>query len=223
MRYENINICILKPRDLRKGEGIKIFCLSNNMNAAINSAIQYYVFDESTFSSLEYLATKGYICEEYVEQNGIMNGINPYSLNTLRFWTYSHDSSIKILGAFLRSSRDKKPVDNTSAGGIVARVDINTGIILTDLYSVDNTFLRFSRNPYGSVNVKGLQIPFWNDIVGLVKRSAQSFANLHLLALDIGISKEGPLCIEVNSEGSFNGQFLIQYGFKDLYKEIEPT
>lgn len=209
-----VESCVLKPISSNYGEGIKFYSSSP---VGDKKKSDYFITRDS-IDSLKYIGSSGYVCEEQVVQHAFMNEINPCSLNTLRLWTYKKGAEVDVLGVFLRTSRGVKPVDNTSTGGIVARVDVETGEIVSDLFAVDDSFLVFEVSPMGTLHVKGSLIPYWPEVIELSKSAARCFSDLRLLALDIGISEAGPVCIEVNSSGAFQGQFLMGYGFGKLKK-----
>jgi hypothetical protein len=69
-----------------------------------------------------------YILEEQVRQHSEMDKINPHSINSIRVITVlCSDSTVEFLGAMLRTSSSKFPVDNFTLGGIVIGIDMNTG------------------------------------------------------------------------------------------------
>ena len=219
--------CVLKPLAELGGHGFRILDLTSANEVRSPESLPYFIHvvpsengaEKGRDDLLPYLAGTGYICEEYVEQHDALAAINPYSLNTLRVWTYRSgqpDDSVSVLGTFLRTATGKTPVDNTSAGGIVARVEKKNGTLYGDFFSVDKTFSMFPAHPLSGLCCHGHQLPCWQEVMRMAEKIALAYKTIRLLAIDIAITPDGPVCIETNDSGDYQGQYLIQYGFGNL-------
>jgi hypothetical protein len=88
-------------------------------------------------------------------------------------------------------------VDNWSSGGIIARVDVATGLLEE---ATDGTPLmrRFPEHPETGVRLEGVQLPCWEEVVALSERCVGLFPEMRFAGLDVGVSAEGPVIIELN-------------------------
>lgn len=80
------------------------------------------------------------------------------------------------------------------------------------LGSTDAIIFCFESNPQHPKISEGRK----RSLANYPLRGAACLSGLNFLALDIGVSENGPVCIEVNAEGSARGQFFMQYGFGNL-------
>lgn len=67
-------------------------------------------------------------------QHEQMGRLNPTSLNTLRILSYRHSDEILVLYAVVRIGRLGKNIDNETAGGINADIDLASGRIVECAY-----------------------------------------------------------------------------------------
>ncbi len=203
----NLKRCVLKPTDSQHGDGFYLFVTGDPAGPRqINRKT-----DQSTLFTKD---IDWFLIEAYVQQHQALADINPFSLNTLRIWTFLDKSgSVIILGGFMRFSSNKSPVDNTSAGGICAKINWDEGIICSPFFEVHSYLKRYTQHPLTGTRALGRKIPFHNELQESVIRAAQAFPGMGLLALDYAIDEEGPVCIEGNHMGHYQGQFLIGQGF----------
>lgn len=69
------------------------------------------------------------VIEEYLDQHPVLSEMNPTSVNTYRLCVLQgHDGMSRTLFGYLRMGRGGAIVDNQSSGGIVAPIDLETGI-----------------------------------------------------------------------------------------------
>lgn len=199
--------CVLKPTHSMHGVGFQIFVTGD-------PAGPRQINRETDPSTIFPEGMGWFMVEEFIQQHHELADINPNSLNTLRIWTFLDKSgSVETLGAFMRFSSNKTPVDNTSAGGICAKIDWAEGVISSPFFEVHSHLKRYTEHPLTGVRAHGRKIPFHKELQESVVRAAQAFPKVQLLALDFAIDEEGPVCIEGNHMGHYQGQFLIGQGF----------
>ncbi len=139
----------------------------------------------------------GLLLERFIVQHPVLSVLNPDSLNTLRVWVLQRDADVRVLGAVLRIGRVGMVVDNTHGGGIVARVDLDAGHLLSGrtgaLFSEDIT-----HHPDTGLAIQGLEIPFFEPTLDLARNALRVFPGAHFAGLDIGITPTGPVVVELN-------------------------
>lgn len=141
--------------------------------------------------------TDGLIIEEYIEQHQILAALNNSSVNTLRFWVRERGDSAEVIGAILRIGREGQLVDNASRGGFISIVDLETGILgclMTPKIIPESA----THHPDSNERVEGLTLPYWQESLDLARRTLMVFPRATFAGLDIAVSSEGPMILELN-------------------------
>jgi hypothetical protein len=142
----------------------------------------------------------GWLIEAYLEQHPVLKAINPSSFNTIRIWIiWKAGQDPQFLGAFLRVGRTGSLVDNVSSGGFGVEVNLETGILSSAL-QMKPVRTSFSKHPDHHAQIEGVQIPFWQEAKVLAAIALQTFPEMRFSGLDIGITTEGPVVVELNPE-----------------------
>ena len=136
------------------------------------------------------------ILEEVVIQHPKMASLCPTSVNTCRIATLLGDKQQGIVYAFLRIGNGKV-MDNVDCGGMAARIDLDSGKLLT--VGADKQGNTFIKHPITNTSIIGFQIPFWNEAKEMCMKAAQKFPEMRFVAWDVAITPEGPTFIEGNS------------------------
>lgn len=197
---------VAKPLDATHGDGVRLVNLSEA------SA------DARTFFSEELHG--GYILEEQIVQDPRMAALHPDSVNTLRVVTCLVDGEVVIVFAMLRMGRGGSFVDNAGAGGIVAAVDVDTGIIASDgrCYGDLRTY---KTHPDSGVALKGRQLPCWKALIDLTEEAARTIPEIPWIGWDFALSDKGWVVVEANQSPDFKGiQMCLGRG---LRPEIENS
>ena len=104
----------------------------------------------------------------------------------------------EYLGGFLKLPTGNSIVDNiTDQGGIAFPVDDKTGVLGRGT-SADPYSAWFSHHPDTGVEVAGMQLPFWDQVVDLSLKAHGSLSTLPLIGWDIAITPGGPVVVEAN-------------------------
>lgn len=136
--------------------------------------------------------------EEEVKQHSHVSAIYPSSVNTVRIVTLNYpDGQTKVLAALMRMGRNGSKIDNASAGGIHAHIDVEKGQFLVPAYS-KNDNATFTEHPDTHHPFAGVTLPLWEEILDTVMRGAKLFMQTHTIAWDVAISVDGPVIIEGN-------------------------
>lgn len=188
---------ILKPSRGVQGKGVKKIPLKNNKQTI------------NLYHKIKNMKDDTYIAEEVIEQQEELNAINPTSVNTLRVITFLKDDQVHVIGAILRIGRDSH-LDNFSSGGIAAAVDINKGVIKTRAVS-NYTSDVHEIHPETKERILGREIPYWKDILRMVKASALVVPQVRTVGWDIAITVTGPEIIEGNDNWG-KDTFQLPYG-----------
>lgn len=169
-----------------------------NKGVAGRGIEKIYVGDYSTAKGLyDHLISKGLnLIEECIVQHPKINEINPSSVNTIRVITVKWKDSVDIIGAAFRIGVDKY-VDNFSAGGIAAPVEITTGKVYKPAVS-KRELVTYSHHPKTNCKIEGFKIPFWDDVIDMVNGASMIIPSVKTIGWDIAITSNGPELVEGN-------------------------
>ncbi|NLB91003.1 MAG: hypothetical protein GX786_07275 [Clostridiales bacterium] len=176
---------IVKPLEGSSGQGIEKFtseCWQEKNHPAV---------------FLSQLIAKGpYIAEEIVHQHPLLSAMSPTSVNTIRVATLLGEKAQGIVYAFLRIGNGKI-MDNVDCGGMAARVDLDSGKLLT--VGADKQGNTFDVHPRTNTPIVGFTIPFWNEVKQMCLDASQVVPQMGYIAWDVAVTPDGPCFIEGNS------------------------
>lgn len=161
-----------------------------------------------------------YIVESYLQQHPELARFNESSVNTLRVWAFCREGRREILGAFLRVGRRGSLVDNTSQGALAFPVDTDTGTIGVGIFkSIFNE--TFESHIDSGEPITGATVPFWNESVNLAIRAVAAFPNLHFAGVDLAITPDGPMVIELNVEPDPTSAFIFDRSHAEMFGALD--
>lgn len=150
------------------------------------------------------------VCEELITPHESFKKINPGCVNTVRIFTHFNGKDVNIVCAWLKAGRGNAVVDNAGAGGMLAAIDEDTGIVTTG--AADEHGGNYPVHPETGFVFKGYQVPFWNDALQIVKTMAAQLPGVAVIGWDMALSADkGWQVIEGNEGGQLN---LIQIPHK---------
>ena len=146
---------------------------------------------------LQLLRSKGIgILEEIVVQHPTMAKMCPHSVNTCRIATLLGDKQEGIVYAFLRIGNGKV-MDNVDCGGMAARIDLDSGMLLT--VGADKAGNTYTKHPITGTDIIGFIIPYWEEAKQMCLEAARKVPQMRFVAWDVAITPDGPTFIEGNS------------------------
>ena len=135
------------------------------------------------------------VLDECILQHPAMEKLHPDSVNTLRIFSVRIRSDIHIAAAVLRMGNGGSFIDNYSAGGVVAPVDVHTGLVTAaaeDIYGK-----RYIYHPYTNAQIVGFQIPNWEAVIATVTEAAKE-APISYVGWDVAVRNDDCVIIEAN-------------------------
>ena len=186
-KIKGLEYLIIKPTRNEKGAGIrKVAC---NVSEEENKKLYKEIMEMDRC-----------VVEEYLVQNKEIMEFCDTSVNTVRVVTLQKDGECHFLYAVFRMGRGAV-VDNFHAGGIVAAVNLDTGIVETNAVDLDSNF--FAENPYSGKKIKGFQIPYWKEIKETCEKISGKVDGIDLIGWDFAVLKDGVELIEGNTTPSY--------------------
>ncbi|MBQ3532469.1 MAG: hypothetical protein IJA51_02070 [Oscillospiraceae bacterium] len=166
-----------------------------------------YVKDyESPEAMMAYLReNKLVVLEHVLPQHEEMARLHPSSVNCMRILTDLVDDEVHIAYVVVKMGRGGGVCDNSGQGGILCRVDENTGKIRS--VATDDYFNVFDKHPDTGIDFIGYQIPMFQEAIALAKEAARVIPQVRHVGWDMAITPDGPAIIEGND---FPGTDLCQ-------------
>lgn len=210
-RCRNLAGVVAKPTlEGMWGEGVRVF-----------STVDGRIDDKTSVADLFDSYGKNFIVQEKVCQHADMARLNPTSLNTLRILSYRQDNIVHILYAVVRIGRTGQCVDNETAGGINADIQLSNGTILDCAYGTPAEKKIFTTDN-GTV-LKGFQIPAFDKALDIVREMHLRLPYFNLVGWDFGIDQNSePVMIEWNRAPDLS-QTAHGPAFGDLTETIITT
>lgn len=179
------------------------------------------IIDTNNYNSLEdaykYLTkfkTK-IVCEELIIQHPALGQFHENSVNSIRFFTYFNGKESKVVCAWFKIGQGNAIVDNGGSGGIVAAIDKETGVVISD--GGDENANSYVTHPNSGIKFKGFKIDKWQELIDMALKIAEQLPGVPLVGWDFALSKDkGWQLIEGNEQGQI---FVIQIGLKEGCKE----
>ena len=208
-RCSNLKEAIIKPSlGGTWGEGVKLIQSNDGIVTNMNCTIK------DLFTSYK----QSFIIQERLQQHPEMSKLNPTSLNTIRVMTYRRGDEIVVLYAIVRIGRKGQVIDNETAGGIKADINLQTGRIKGCAIGSPKESLM----PVTDVGTPtdGYQIPCFDKILDVVKEMHYRLPYFNLIGWDMSVDREGkPALIEWNRAAELS-QVAHGPAFGDLTEEI---
>lgn len=196
---------IIKPVDGFNGNGIFI--------------LRYSEGDERIKRVYNLFSDNRYVIEEVLEQDGWLHDLNPETLNTIRVNVINNNGQFEIQNAILRSGQGSTVTDNLCAGGVIAAIDVESGIVISKFCDLMN--IATLKHPLSKNVIIGKVVPGWESVKRIAIEAAKKIPDVIYSSWDIAVIKGGDIAIvEGNSYGNFNIQQVIsQKGVLKQYKK----
>lgn len=138
------------------------------------------------------------ILEQWITQHPVLSEIYPYAINCLRIITvYTPEGGTHFLTGGLTIGNGGAKIANASASGIVAPVDMETGILSKPAADFEGHVYEY--HPSTGRKITGTQIPYWQEVKELLEKAAAKIPQVRYVGWDLAITPDGPVIIEGNT------------------------
>jgi len=140
-----------------------------------------------------------YLITEYIDMHKDIKAIYDGAVNTIRMIVFKKDGKTPRIGnAYMRfGSKRTGAVDNMGAGGMFAKVDIDTGRFYDAKIIEDNQIRPCLYHPDTGVKIEGY-LPHWEQTKQEVLAVAGSIPQLEFFGFDLALTEEGLKFPEIN-------------------------
>lgn len=160
-----------------------------------------------------------WLIEQRIIQDNDMAKWNPSSVNTIRFTSMFNHGKFYPLTPVLRVGRLGNVVDNGGSGGILANIDVNTGMVYTD--GLDENGNSYIAHPDTGVIFKGAIIPHWDRLLQTVESIHTTICSNHkYVGWDFSLNKDGQWVLIEGNWGQFLNQYVDKIGRKQEFVEM---
>lgn len=162
------------------------------------------------------------VLQERIVQHPALTALHAPSINTVRLVTVLRDGEARPLAAALRIGVGGRSVDNWSAGGLIAGVDLATGRLYGQgLFKPERRGgLRrpaVDQHPDSSVLLDGYALPSFAEGVGLACRFHRDLMRPTSVGWDLAFTPSGPTVVEGNTYWNGAMFMALDTGFKARY------
>lgn len=191
-----------------RGIGIKVY-----------SSSEYKA--EDLYDKLKSESSVRYLVENRLAEHPALAEFHPASVNTIRVVTLydrKHDK-VHIMNARVRFGNHGNPVDNFHYGGIAANIELDSGIVDTVGFDVND--VEYVSHPMTGKQIIGFQIPNWSECKSFVERCARVVKNVGYVGWDVVPLANGSfVLIEGNDNADHDLQQMHLHGLWPEYKKV---
>lgn len=180
------DVIIAKPENLCSGKGILKIDVNEYRKEGKEKELYNYLVENNIT-----------LLEEVIKQCDEMNAIYPKSVNTIRVVTIiDPDGNPQIMACAMRIGANNSYVDNFNNGGLVIRVDPETG--MTGKVAVNIKDEEFTKHPDTGAQIANIKVPKWEEVINTCKEAALVVPEVRYVGWDVAITPEGITLIEGN-------------------------
>ena len=170
------------------------------------------IFDKKDYLDVNVLVDKlrslpDGVVEQWIKQHEAMSAAYPDAVNCIRVATLYRDGECHWLGAVFTLGRNHNKITNSFQGAIFGLIDIETGIVTTDLCNYSDEL--FEKHPDTGFVAKGFQVPYWKEVLELTAKASAVVPQVGYIGWDVAIAENGPVLIEGNSVSA--GYYAYQH------------
>jgi hypothetical protein len=189
-----------KPAESWAGQGftsVDISSYQDTGSVKLTHDKKYISLEDFFSRTLKINKGEAAIIETYFEQHEWYSHLNSSSVNTFRLWVVQKGNEVNTKLGYLRIGRAGSMIDNQSSGGIVAPIDLETGVLDAAIDGLP-TREAWSSHPDTGSSIEGQKPPFFEEAKRLAERCISCFPGLDFAGVDVAVGKDGPIIIELN-------------------------
>jgi len=152
----------------------------------------------------QFVGATPYLLQQMESNHGFFDRYTD-SLATIRVCILLATEGIKIPFAILKlPSRDNVADSFWRPGNLACDLDLQTGEILTVRSKDPLGTTDYETYPETGAPLLGEIVPMWDRVLGMAHACAPIFQPVRYQSMDIAVTREGPVLIEINTGGGFD-------------------
>lgn len=164
--------------------------------------------------------SQGFVVEAYINQHPSFAKFHPESVNTVRVLILRGvDGITKCLGMTFRIGQGGSIIDNATAGGIMANVNIDTGLMDAGVFMEPSTKY-FKHHPTSNAQLEGAILPFYQEVQAIACKALDAFPCITFAGFDVAVSVDGPIIIELNPKPDYVFMAINKLPSRYLFNQI---
>lgn len=167
----------------------------------------------------ELVPDAGYVIEAFIEQHEAYAEFHPTSINGYRFWVAEYlDGNTSVLLGNLRFGRGGAEVDNRGDHMLVD-LDVNTGALGRG-YFLNLNNGSTDTHPDSGKKTSGARLPYFEEAKQLACDALDAFPHMRFAGVDIAISKDGPVVLELNVQPGYLAAAICRKPVKHMLSTL---
>ena len=158
-----------------------------------------------------------FLLEAFIDQHPDVAALNPATVNTIRIQAIRRQDRVELVGGCIRCGGAGAYVDNFHQGGVGYPLDMETGIVTAPGRKLTGEVFRV--HPSTGRFIPGFQIPFWEQVTGMVKKAAVTVPHVGYVGWDVAITPHGPELIEGNV--NYPDPIVVQLDGRGLRRQVK--
>jgi hypothetical protein len=171
------------------------------------------------------IGSRTFLVQEFIENHPAIRAFSKY-VATVRAVNLVKPNAVSTLYTLLKIPSATSIADNYwRPGNLLADVDPDTGVIRRVVCGRGLDLQELNDHPETGQPLVGFALPHWSELRRINEACARLFAPMRYLSLDIALTADGPLVVEVNMGGGFDlpqlatGSGLLTDEFVSFFKE----
>lgn len=158
----------------------------------------------------KFFANEIYLLQESVENHPALQVFSQY-LATVRVANIVEDGDVRLQYSLIKIPSAKNIADNYwRDGNTLAEINPKSGKIMKVVTGRGFKVRDIENHPDTDEPMIGFQLPYWKEVLELNQKTSSLFPEVTYQSLDIAITPNGPMVIEINRGGSFELPQLVR-------------
>lgn len=192
----------LKPRGAKGGKGAQLWLYRAEDDSYIQSHSGETVGRTDLLDHLARQEGVDFLVQQRLVAHQDLADLTLDAVPTVRLITFTNEdgASELVAGALRMPAKEGAIVDNFHAGGIAARIDVDTGELGQAVSMKLDPAGKHDFHPVTGGAIAGRKLPLWEEVVEVTHRAHARFAPRVIIAWDICLTDDGPVLVEGNEQ-----------------------
>ncbi len=219
-KLKTLDNAVIKPARGRGGGGIMLVVNKNDTlqtpsgKPLSEQLIRQHLAD-IIFGNYSFGLSDRAIIEEFIVPHPVFREIFPEGVPDIRVIVYYGTPVLAMVRIPTVRSGGRA---NLHQGAMGVGLDLQTGRMLHGLWNGNYV----SHHPDTGKQIEGIQLPYWNEVLK-ISRNIGSNSPLKYLGIDIVLSHNKPIVMEINVRPGLEIQNINKKGLRALLEAIKPV